>query len=157
MEATEITGVRPGNDKGVARVGRFVVIVGETADGGAASRIEDPARLLRLWSLLRAMLEQLETSAPPPEETPGLQRQLQAIRSEVERAVSAPLAAELRQILPPRDAALSTGALRIECAALASWVASLVVRMLAVLAAVREQQPPISVLAADAEPAPQAA
>jgi hypothetical protein len=33
---------------------RFVVIVGDPADGSSAFRIENPARLLRVWSLLRA-------------------------------------------------------------------------------------------------------
>ena len=82
---------------------------------------------------------------------PGLQRQLQAIRREVERAVSAPLAAELWRILPPRDAVPSAGALRIECAALASWVDSLVVQMLAVCVAARERSQQVSVATAGAD------
>ena len=41
---------------------------------------------------------------------PRLQRQLQAIRRELENTVSPPLAAELRRILPPRDEAPSAGA-----------------------------------------------
>jgi hypothetical protein len=149
MEAAKVKSMQPGDDKAVAPVQRFVVIVGEPADGGSAFRIEDPARLLRVWSLLRATLEQLEAAALPPEGMPGLQRQLQVIRRELERAVSPPLAAEFRRILPPpRDAAPSAGALRIECAALASWVASLVVRMLAVLVAARQRPPQVSVAAA---------
>jgi hypothetical protein len=52
MEAAEITSTRPGADEAAAPVRRFVVIVGEPGDGGSAFRIEDPARLLRLWLLL---------------------------------------------------------------------------------------------------------
>ena len=139
MKAAEITSRRPGDDEAATPVRRFVVIVGEPADGGSAFRIEDPARLLRVWSLLQATLEQLEGTTLPPEGMPGLQRQLQAIRRELERAVSPPLAAELRRIVPSRDAAPSAGALRIECAALASWVGSLVLQMLAVFVAARER------------------
>ncbi len=131
--------MRPGADQAPAPVERFVVIVGEPGDAGSASRIEDPARLLRVWSLLQATLEQLEGTTLPPEGMPGLQRQLQAIRRELDRAVSAPLAAELRRILPPCDMAPSAGALHIECAALASWIASLVLQMLAVFVAARER------------------
>ena len=97
---------------------RFAVIVGEGASDGSAWRIEAPGRLLRLRSLLEATYEQIDRTALPPEGMPRLQRQLQAIRRELESTVSPPLAAELRRILPSRDEAPSAGALRIECAAL---------------------------------------
>ena len=122
----------------VVPVRRFVVIVGEPADGGSACRIEDPARLLRLWLLLQATLDELEGTALPPEGMPGLQRQLQVIRRELDRAVSPSLAAELRRILPPQDAEPSASMVRIECAALATWVSGLVLQMLAVSVAARE-------------------
>jgi hypothetical protein len=156
MEAAEMTSMRPGDDVTTAPVRRLVVIVGEAADGGSAFRIEDPVRLLRVWSLLRATLEQLDGATLPPQGMPALQRQLQVIRREVERAVSPPLAAELRRILPPGDAAPSAGAVRIECAVLASWVASLVVRMLTVLVALRERSQPVSAATASADAAPSA-
>lgn len=139
MEAVEITSRRPGKDGAVTPARRFVVIVGEPSDGGSAFRIEEPDRLLRVWALLRASGEQLDSATLPPEGIPGLQRQLQAIRSELERAVSPPLAAELRRILPSHDAIPSAGALRIECAVLLSWVGSLVVQTLAAIAAAHER------------------
>jgi hypothetical protein len=143
--------MRPGDDEAARPARRFVVIVGEPADGRSTFRIEDPARLLRVWSLLQATLGQLEGATLPPEGMLGLQRQLQAIRREVERAVSAPLAGELRRILPPRNAASSAGALHIECAAQASWVASLVLQMLAVFVAARERSQQAGVAAASAD------
>ena len=126
-------------DGDAAPLRRFVVIVGEPADAGSALRIEEPDRLLRIWLLLQATSEQLDSATLPPEGIPGLQRQLQAIRRELERAVSSPLAAELRRILPSDDAPPSADALHIECAALSSWVGSLVVQMLAVFVAVRKR------------------
>jgi len=73
---------------------------------------------------------------------PGLQRQLQSIRRQLELAVSPPLTAELRRILPSHDATPSAGALRIESAVLESWVDSLVVQMPTVFVAApdRSQQ-----------------
>ena len=139
MEAVEITTRQSGKDGAVTPALRFVVIVGEPADGGSASRIEEPDRLLRVWALLQATSEQLDAATLPPEGIPGLQRQIQVIHSELERAVSPPLAAELRRILPSHDAIPSAGALRIECAVLLSWVGSLVVQTLAVLAAAHER------------------
>jgi proteasome activator-like protein len=122
----------------------YVVIIGEHAGGGSADRIQNPVRLLRVYALLQATLEQLRGAALPPEGMPGLQRQFQVIRREIERAVSPSLAVELRQILPPHEAAPSAGAVRIECAGLASWVESLVAQMLTVLTAAQERSQRIS-------------
>lgn len=108
---------------------RFAVIVGEPADGSAC-RVEAPGRLLRVWSLLQATYEQVDPAALPPEDMPRLQQQLQAIRRELEDAVSPSLAAELRRIAPPRDEAPTAAGLRIECAALASWTGNLTMQML---------------------------
>jgi hypothetical protein len=151
MQAADSTSRQRGSDGASAPVQRFVVIVGERADGGSAFRVEEPGRLLRVWSLLRATSEQLDRTTLPPEEVPGLQRQLQAIRGELERALSAPLAAELRRILPPHDPVPSADLLRIECVALLSWVGSLVVQMLAPLVAARERSQQVSVAAAGAD------
>ncbi len=123
----------------IAPLRRFVVIVGEPVDGGSALRIEEPDRLLRIWSLLQATSEQLDSATLPPEGIPGLQRQLRAIRRELERALSSPLAAELERVLPSHDGAPSAGALRIECAVLLSWTGSLVVQMLASFVATQER------------------
>jgi Protein of unknown function (DUF2587) len=139
MEAAEVTSRQPGKGGAAATAPRFAVIVGGPADGGSAFRVEEPDRLLRVWSLLQATCDQLDSATLPPEGIPGLQRQLLAIRGELERAVSPPLAGELRRILPSHDAVPSAGALRIECAVLVSWVGSLVVQTLAQLAAAQER------------------
>jgi Bacterial proteasome activator len=137
MEESEIISRQPKDE--VAPPGRFVVSVGEPADVGSACRIEEPDRLLRIWSMLQAICEQLDSATLPPEGIPGLQRQLRAIRRELDRAVSPPLAAELRRILPAHETAPSAGALRIECAVLLSWVGSLVVQMLTSFGAAYER------------------
>jgi hypothetical protein len=125
-------------ESGVAEPARrFAVIVGDRAGDGPACRIEAPGRLLRLRSLLNATHEQIDRAALPPEGVPKLQRQLQAIRRELENTVSPPLAAELRRILPPQDEAPSADALRIQCAALLSWADSLAIQMLSELEAAR--------------------
>lgn len=120
---------------------RLVVIIGKPAGDGSACRIEAPDRLLRVWSLLQATYEQSDWAALSPESVSALQRQLQAIRRELEKAVSPPLAAELRRILPPQDAAPSVGALRIEYAVLLSWSGSLMMEILRALAVASERRP----------------
>lgn len=130
---------QPGDDGSVVPVRRFVVIVGEPADRGSANRIEDPARLVRLWLLLQATHDQLAGTALPPQGMSGWQRQPQVFGRERDRAVSPPLAAELRRLLPPQDAEPSASMVRIEYAALATWVSGLVPQMLAASVAARER------------------
>jgi hypothetical protein len=136
MKAAEATSRQPADGGAATPARRFVVIVGGP---DSAFRVEEPDRLLRVWALMQATSEQLDSASLPPEGVPGLQRQLQAIRGELERAVSPSLAAELRRILPSHDATPSAGALRIECAILLSWTGSLVVQTLAELAAAHER------------------
>ena len=144
MDRAEAAGGRQAKSDVAAPVRRFAVVVGEGAGDTPACRIEAPGRLLRLQSLLNATYEQIDRAALPSEGMPRLQRQLQAIRRELENTVSPPLAAELRRILPPRDDAPSAGALRIECAALLNWANSLTIQMLTELEAarVRLSRPP---------------
>jgi hypothetical protein len=140
MEKPEATSRRQA-DNDMAAPTRFAVIIGKPAGDGSACRVEAPDRLLRVWSLLQATYEQSDWAALPAEGVPALQRQLQAIRREFERAVSPPLAAELQRILPPQDGEPSVGALRIECAALLSWSGSLIVEILRALAVANERRP----------------
>ena len=143
LEAT--SGRQAGNDVG-AQVRRFAVIVGKPARDGSACRVEDPGRLLRVWSLLQATSEQLDRAALPPEGTPGLQRQLRAIRHELEDAVSPPLAAELRRMRHRARARCGSNAV------LLSWAGSLVIQMLSALVVARERLPVPSAAASSQRP-----
>jgi Protein of unknown function (DUF2587) len=132
MERPDAASGQQADNHAATPLERFTVIVGEPADTPAC-RIEAPGRLLRIWSLLRETQEQIDDVALPPEAMPRLQRQLQAIRRELENTVSPPLAAELRRIAPPWDEAPSAAGLRIECAVLTNWASSLTVQMLGTL------------------------
>jgi hypothetical protein len=138
MEKPAAVSGRPAEND-IAGPARFAVIIGKPAAGGSACRVEAPDRLLRVWSLLRATYEQSDWAALPPDSVPALQRQLQVIRRDLEKAVSPPLEAELQRLLPPQDAAPSVGALRIECAVLLSWSGSLMVEILRSLAVASER------------------
>jgi len=138
MERPDAPNGRQTDNDAAAPVQRFAVTVGKPV-GGAACRIEAPDRLLRVWSLLHATHEQIGRAALPPEAIPGLRRQLEALRQELENTVSPSLAAELRRIAPPGDEAPSAAGLRIECALLTSWTSSLTMQMLSTLEAARER------------------
>lgn len=136
MEGAETACGQQAQNGGVAAP-RFAVILG--GPGGSACRIVAPSRLLRVWSLLQVTHEQIDQAALPPEGVLRVQRQLKAIRRELENAVSPSLAAELRRIAPLRDEALSVAALRIECAVLTSWTASLTMQMLSTFVAAHDR------------------
>lgn len=138
MERPDAASGQQADNDAAAPVRRFAVIVGKPADGSAC-RIDAPGRLLRVWSLLQATHEQIDQAALPPEGIPRLQRQLQAIRRELENTVSPSLVAELRRIAPPRDEAPSAAGLRIECALLTIWAGSLTMQMLSTLWEARER------------------
>jgi hypothetical protein len=139
MEKPEAARGRQAGDDIAAPARRFTVLVGKPAGQGSDDRIEEPDRLLRVWSLLEATYEQTDWAALPPGGVPGLQRQVQAIRRELERAVSPSLAAELRRILPSGNAAPSADALRIEYAVLLSWSGSVMAEMFRAFAAAHER------------------
>ena len=113
----------------------FTVTIGERA-GGLPCRVEVPGRLLRIWSLLQATQEQIDVVTVPPEGVPPLQRQLRAIRRELEDTISPALVTELRRIAPPSEDAPSAARLRIECAILTSWTGTLTMEMLNTIEAV---------------------
>ncbi len=139
MDTAEDMSGQPTEDVTGAPVQGFVVVVANPASGSLVFRVEDPPRLLRVWSLLQATMDELASATLPPQETAALQRQFQVVREELDRAVSPPLAAELQRTLPPYDGEMSADALRVECAALGSWVGGLVLQMLAVFTAVRDR------------------
>lgn len=139
MEAAQAAGKQAAQAACLTPPRRLAVIVGKA--GGGACLVEAPARLLRVWSLLQATSAELNRDPPPARAVPRLRSQLQAIRSDLEDCVSPPLIAELRHALPPAEA-LSADELRIECAALLSWTATLTIQMLSTLTAARGAPPP---------------
>jgi len=136
MERPDAASGQEAENGTAAPVRRFAVVLDTPADGSAC-RIEAPGRLLRVWSLLQATQQQIDHAAPAPESMSRLQRQLEAIRRELENTVSPSLAAELRRIAPPKNEAPSAVGLRIECAVLTSWTGSLTLQMLSALEAAR--------------------
>lgn len=71
--AQDTTSQTPDDDDAAAAtpLRRYVIIVGERANSGSTFRIEDPARLLRVYSLLQAILGQLEGATLRRKGCPG--------------------------------------------------------------------------------------
>jgi Protein of unknown function (DUF2587) len=109
---------------------RLVIALDRSGTDRGACYVEAPARVLRMWAVLKAANDELHQAAPTPAVLPGLQRSLQMIRTELERSISAALADELCNLIPPQPASPSMDELRIECAGLLGWTGGLAVGIL---------------------------
>jgi hypothetical protein len=129
--STVVTPPHPGRRPAPLKVARLAVVLGGPPGVPDAYRVEAADRLMRMWALLSAPDSELHQVRLPPEAVGRLQRQLGAITTEMEGAVSGELAGELDRLVGRRGTApLTPGELRIEYASLLGWVGGLVVSML---------------------------
>lgn len=128
-------GQRPAELAETMPMPRIVVVLGRTAPGGKAYRVESPDRVLRMWALLNEAGSELHAQALPPQSLARIQRLLKAVRAELERSVSPALAGELRHLLGFGGAEPDAAEVRIEYASLLGWVGGLVIGMLGQLEA----------------------
>jgi proteasome activator-like protein len=116
------------------RVARLAVVLGGPPGAPDACRVEAADRVMRVWALLNAADSELRQVSLPAEAVGRLHRQLEAITTELEGAVSGELAGELDRLVRRRGTAPATvGELRIEYASLLGWVGGLVIGMLSQL------------------------
>jgi hypothetical protein len=110
---------------------RLAVVLGRSADADRICRVDEPGRVLRIWSLLNDTDNELHQVSLPPAAAPRLQQQLDALTGELERSVSPALAGELRHLIPQGEGAAPTAdELRVEYASLLGWTGGLVIEML---------------------------
>lgn len=117
----------------------FMVEIARPGDGRAGCVVLEPARLLRMWSVLAGADGELHRRALPAGALPRWQRLFDQIRLELGRSVSPPLAAEMFSVTG-RGGAQSMDELRIEYASLLGWAGGLVLAMLSQLEAAAERQ-----------------
>ena len=115
----------------------LVIALDGSGTGQGACRVEAPGRVLRIWAVLTATDHELhQPPALSAATLPRLRRSLQFVRTELARSVSAPLAAELSDLLPSPpaspsiDDSPSMAELRVECAGLLGWTGGLVLQIL---------------------------
>jgi Protein of unknown function (DUF2587) len=121
----------------VTGLGVAIVLDGPSAPCRAC-RVEEPARVLRMWALLSTASEELRAVALSPGAAPRLWSQLEVITTELERSVSPPLATELRHLVGGGGTTAPTLAeLRVAYAGVLGWTTGLVIAMLSQLEAAR--------------------
>jgi hypothetical protein len=134
IEVPSVAG-RPGGSARPTPAPRIVVGVGPATGTETAYRVESPDLLLRLWGLLNAAGEDMRPQDLPPQTLAHVQELLTAVETDIERAVSPALAAELRRVLGTRPPGADAASVRIEYAALLGWLGGLVIEMLGQLEA----------------------
>jgi len=133
------SGEQPGGETGTPP--RLVVVLGRSVDSGRICRVDEPGRVLRIWSLLNDVDNELHQVSLPPSAAPRLQRQLDALTGELERSVSPALVGELRHLIPQGHGGVVPTAdeLRVEYASLLGWTGGLVIEMLSQVEAAGEK------------------
>lgn len=160
-EVSEMTNADERVNERLTPTPRLIIALGRPGAGRGACCVQAPARVLRMWAVLDAANDELHQVPLTPAALRRLQRSIQAIRTELERSVSAPLADELCKLLPRQAAAPSVDDLRIDCASLLGWTGGLAAGILEQVqaAAVASASPdiaggrPVGALRAGAPPA----
>jgi Protein of unknown function (DUF2587) len=110
---------------------RVVIVLDSSGAASGTYRIEDPARLLRIWTMLSAAENEMQGLAVPPEVLPGFQRQLDAVAVELDRSLSPALCREIHRLASRNGSPMATpGELRIQYASLLGWLGALMLTML---------------------------
>ncbi|TMQ90518.1 hypothetical protein ETD83_35115 [Actinomadura soli] len=112
------------------RPAQMTIPIGDGREARQGYEVTAPTRLLRTWRLLSAMNEELHAAGA---DTAGAHRaamMFNVLRDELIRSVSQPLAAEVRELLPPLDEHCGVAGTRTACAAALAWLDSLIAAML---------------------------
>lgn len=129
------TAQEPGHGEPIPPPARVVVQFESTTGADRACRVEAPARVVRMWSVLYATDKELHQASLPPQALARIERLLATVRAELERSLSPALARELRHLIGRGRAHQGPDELRVECTGLLGWTSDLVVAMLDQLAA----------------------
>jgi len=109
---------------------RLVVMLAQDGDESRVCRVNAPDRVLRIWTLLNRVGDELRQVNLSPGATERLERQLEVFIAELKRSVSPALGRELRRLIPERGSDVpTTRELQVEYASLLGWTGGLVTWM----------------------------
>ncbi|MEU9020378.1 hypothetical protein [Actinomadura sp. NPDC048394] len=113
------------------RLSQIVILIGAPEEvRRTGAKVTAPARLLRAWRLL-TMLDREMHAGPYNDETcRRVGRLFNRVRGEVLASVSAPLAEEVRHLIPALDEHPRAVDTRLACSGARGWLDSLVTSML---------------------------
>lgn len=104
-------------------------------DDSLTWRVEEPARVMRIWSMLNAADAELHAVTLPPRVVARLQGQLDTITADLDRSLSPALSGELQRVTGRNLPAVPTTPddLRVQYASLLGWLGAVVLSMLGTL------------------------
>lgn len=106
--------------------GTVMVVESATVDTDLPDRIEEPAKLLRIASMTRSMLEEVRTATLDEEGRVRLRAVFEASLEQLHNVLTEDLRAELAEVFLPLDSEVPTQAeLRVAQAQLIGWLEGL--------------------------------
>lgn len=106
--------------------GTLMVVESEQVDTDLADRIEEPAKLLRIASMTRSMLEEVREATLDEEGRVRLRAVFEASLEQLHNVLTDELRAELQEVFVPLDSKVPTQAeLRVAQAQLIGWLEGL--------------------------------
>lgn len=112
----------------------LTIVIGEAAEARRGCAVISPSRLMRTWRTLTAVNDALHTGDTDAEAVRDAIRMYGTLREELIRSVSAPLAREVRRIVPPLEEDAGAAEARTACAGALGWLDGLMTSMLMQLA-----------------------
>ncbi|MFA1542695.1 hypothetical protein [Actinomadura monticuli] len=112
----------------------LIVVIGDAEESRRGYEVTSPTRLLRAWRLLTAVNEELHADGADEEGARRAAKIFNAVRDEAVHSISAPLAEEVRVLLPPLDEDAGLAAARVTCSSALGWLDGLMASMLTQLA-----------------------
>ncbi len=106
--------------------GPLIVVESTPVDSEGADRIEEPAKLLRIASMTRSMLEEVRTATLDEEGRVRLRAVFEASMDQLRSVLTDDLRAELADVFVPLDSEIPTQAeIRVAQAQLIGWLEGL--------------------------------
>ena len=106
--------------------GRLMVVESTAIDADLPDRIEEPAKLLRIASMTRSMLEEVRTATLDEEGRVRLRAVFEASMAQLRSVLTDDLRAELADVFVPLDSEIPTQAeIRVAQAQLIGWLEGL--------------------------------
>ena len=106
--------------------GAFIVVESTPIDSEVPERIEEPAKLLRIASMTRSMLEEVRTATLDEEGRVRLRAVFEASMEQLRSVLTDDLRAEMADVFVPMDSEIPTQAeIRVAQAQLIGWLEGL--------------------------------
>jgi hypothetical protein len=112
----------------------LTIVIGDAGEARRGCAVTSPTRLMRTWRTLTAVNAALHAGDTDARAVRRAIQTYDTLRQEIIRSVSAPLAREVHQMIPPLEEDAGAVQARMACAGALGWLDALMTSMLMQLA-----------------------